>query len=492
MIKTPDQIYGDLFEAVQLGHVFKDSKTFVDLIPLFSPEKIVADFQNEKNQKDFDLEKFVWEKFKAQTLAASDFESDKTITLSAHISNLWKNLTRTKDEAIPGSSLIPLPHPYIVPGGRFKEIYYWDSYFTMLGLAEDGEIDMIENMVKNFAYLIETIGHIPNGNRSYFISRSQPPFFSLMVDLLAQLKGNGVLVTYLPFLEKEYEFWMSPESNRAIQVGESALNRYFDNKDFPREESYVEDVKLNGVFSQPMLHLRAACESGWDFSSRWLADQKTLAQIRAADMLPVDLNCLLYHLEDMIYHTYQLSGNQEKADEYFELANQRAQLINTLFYNNTIGTFVDVIKEEGQSSQLTLAMMYPLFFELATQAQADSTASIIKEQFLQEGGLPTTLLQTGEQWDFPNGWAPLQWIAVIGLDNYGHHDLALEIAKRWCNLNEKVFQNTGQMMEKYNVVDLTLEAGGGEYDVQEGFGWSNGVYLAMKNFIKNNNEQNEA
>ena len=484
MIKTPDQIFGELFEAVQLGHVFEDSKTFVDLIPLFSPEKILTDFQNEKNAADFDLEKFVWKNFKAPSLATSDFESDTSQTVSAHISNLWKYLTREKDEVIVGSSLIPLPHPYIVPGGRFKEIYYWDSYFTMLGLAEDGQIDMIENMVKNFAYLIETIGHIPNGNRSYFVSRSQPPFFSLMVDLLAELKGNEVLVTYLPFLEKEYEFWMSPNSNRAIQVGESLLNRYFDNKDFPREESYAEDVKLDGVFSQPMLHLRAACESGWDFSSRWLADHKTLAQIRTADMLPVDLNCLLYHLEETIYRIYQLSGNEAKADEYFDLANQRAQLINTLFYNNTIGTFVDFIKGEGQSSQLTLAMMYPLYFELATQVQAESVATIIKEQFLQEGGLPTTLLQTGQQWDFPNGWAPLQWIAVKGLDNYGYQDLAIEVAKRWCNLNEKVFQDTGQMMEKYNVVDLTLEAGGGEYDVQEGFGWSNGVYLAMQAFLK--------
>ena len=484
MIKTPDQIYGELFEAVQLGHVFKDSKTFVDMIPLFSPEKTLSNFQEEKENTDFDLKEFVLRNFKEQTLTVSNFKSNTNNDLASHISGLWKLLTREKDEKIEGSSLIPLPHSYIVPGGRFKEIYYWDSYFTMLGLAEDGKVDMIENMVKNFAYLIDTIGHIPNGNRSYFVSRSQPPFFSLMIDLLAQLKGNEILATYLPHLEKEYEFWMSPNSNRAIPLGEVLLNRYFDNKDFPREESYAEDVKLEGVFSQPMLHLRAACESGWDFSSRWLADQKTLSQIRTANILPVDLNCLLYHLEETIYRVYQLSGNETKADEYFNLANQRAELINTIFYNNTIGTFVDVVKGEGQSTQLTLAMMYPLFFKLATQAQADSIATIIKNQFLQEGGLPTTLLQTGQQWDFPNGWAPLQWIAVKGLDNYGHQELALEVAKRWCSLNEKVFQNTGQMMEKYNVVDLSLEAGGGEYDVQEGFGWSNGVYLAMKKFIR--------
>ena len=484
MIRTPDEIFGDLFEAVQLGGIFKDSKTFVDLIPLFSPEKILEDFQKEKKSESFDLEKFVWKNFKSQTLAVSDFESDTSITLSTHVSNLWKNLTREKDEAISGSSLIPLPYPYIVPGGRFKEIYYWDSYFTILGLAEDGKTDMIENMVKNFAYLIETIGHIPNGNRSYFVSRSQPPFFSLMVDLLAQLKGEKELITYLPFLEKEYEFWMNPDSNRVIQVGDYQLNRYFDNKDFPREESYTEDVKLEGVFPHPMLHLRAACESGWDFSSRWLADQKSLDQIRAADILPVDLNCLLYHLEKVIFRAHQISGDAVNMEKYFERSNRRTEAINTFFYNHTIGAFVDVVKEEGQASQLTLAMLYPLFFKLSTQSQADSVAAIIEEKFLNEGGLPTTLLQTGQQWDFPNGWAPLQWIAIKGLDNYGHQKLAKEIAQRWCNLNEKVFMNTGKMMEKYNVVDLTLEAGGGEYDVQEGFGWTNGVYLAMQAFLK--------
>ncbi len=483
MIKTPDQVFGELFEAVQLGEVFKDSKTFVDLIPLFSPEKILNDFSQEKNDRDFNLEKFVWRNFKAQSIADSDFVSDTSIPLSDHISVLWKHLTREKDKAIEGSSLIPLPHPYIVPGGRFKEIYYWDSYFTMLGLAEHGHISMIENMVKNFAYLIETIGHIPNGNRSYFVSRSQPPYFSLMVSLLAKLKGEEIYITYLPFLEKEYQFWMHPDSKRTLKVGEYTLNRYFDNKNYPREESYAEDVNLKGVFADPMLHLRAACESGWDFSSRWLADRNSLEQIRAADIIPVDLNCLMLHLENVISKGYQLAGDTAQGDKYNQLYEKRKEAILTSFYNRDLGAFVDVVHNEGQSSQLTLAMVFPLFFEMANQEQAYSIAAIIEEKFLKAGGLPTTLIDTGQQWDFPNGWAPLQWIAVKGLDNYGHHTLAKEITQRWCSLNEKVFKQTGKMMEKYNIVDLSLEAGGGEYDVQEGFGWTNGVYLAMQKYL---------
>ena len=484
MIKTPDQIYGELFEAVQLGHVFKDSKTFVDMIPLFSPEKILAAFHNEKDNADFDLKKFVLENFKEQSLLTSDFKSDTNQNLESHIAGLWKYLTREKDEKIKGSSLIPLPHPYIVPGGRFKEIYYWDSYFTMLGLAENDQVNMIENMVKNFAYLIDLIGHIPNGNRSYFVSRSQPPFFALMVDLLAQLKGEEVLITYLSSLEKEYEFWMSPQSMRTVNVNDKVLNRYFDNKDFPREESYEEDVKLKGEFPKPMVHIRAACESGWDFSSRWFADNQNLEKIRTANILPVDLNCLLCFLEQTLSKAHYLCSDKREGDKYLELSKKRNKAIQEIFYHKEIHSFVDFDVESGKLSQLTLAMLYPLFFKIANQEQADAVAEKIENQFLHQGGIVTTLLQTGQQWDFPNGWAPLQWVAVRGLANYGHQRLALEIAQRWCHLNEKVFQDTGQMMEKYNVVDLSLEAGGGEYDVQEGFGWSNGVYLAMKKFIK--------
>ena len=484
MIKTPDQIYGELFEAVQLGRIFKDSKKFVDMIPLFSPEKTLSDYQEEKLKDDFDLKSFVLKNFKEQTLADSDFKSDTTKDLTVHITALWKVLTREKDEAIKGSSLIPLPYPYIVPGGRFKEIYYWDSYFTMLGLAEDGKVDMIENMVKNFTFLIDEIGHIPNGNRSYFVSRSQPPFFALMVDLLAQLKGDEILVSYLPSLEKEYEFWMSPNSNRTVNYKGVLLNRYFDNKNFPREESYEEDVNLKGKFENPMLHIRAACESGWDFSSRWFEDYNNREEIRATDILPVDLNCLLYYLEHIIYRANTLSGNQGNVAKYKKLSQNRFKAIQDVFYHDEEKYFVDINVEKGKLEHPSLAMLFPLFFKIAKQDQADAVALKIENDFLQDGGVVTTLLQTGEQWDFPNGWAPLQWIAVKGLDNYGHQKLALEIAKRWCALNDKVFKNTGQMMEKYNVVDLTLKAGGGEYEVQEGFGWTNGVYLALQKYIK--------
>ncbi len=207
---TPDKIYGDLFHQVQMSKIFPDGKTFVDCIPKRSPKDIMYDYGLRKGPQ-MDLKKFVEENFELpHTPQLNYITREKDVVM--HIRNLWGVLRREPDMAPAspatggawkeGSSLLPLPYPYIVPGGRFREIYYWDSYFTMLGLKESGEHVMIENMVKNFAYLINTYGHIPNGNRTYYLSRSQPPFFSLMVELLAEIKGDSIYATYLPELEK--------------------------------------------------------------------------------------------------------------------------------------------------------------------------------------------------------------------------------------------------------------------------------------------------
>ena len=178
------------------------------------------------------------------------FQIDSS-TINKHITTLWSVLKRPSDERISGT-LIPLPNPYIVPGGRFREIYYWDSYFTMLGLEEDGEVETIQNMVDNFAFLINEYGFIPNGNRTYYLGRSQPPFFAMMVRTLADAKTKKVLSKYLPELEREYSFWMDGVTNlenektyrRIVKMPDGEiLNRYWDDNATPRPESYREDIK---------------------------------------------------------------------------------------------------------------------------------------------------------------------------------------------------------------------------------------------------------
>ena len=195
----PEDVYGPMFAEIQMLELYPDSKTFADATAKGEVKDIILEYRKRKNDSDFDAKAFVEEYWEIPTAFASGFETDTTKNLTEHINSLWPVLTREGDKAVEGSTLIPLPHPYIVPGGRFREIYYWDSYFTMLGLKESGREDMIKNMLDNFVYLIDEIGHIPNGNRTYFISRSQPPFFAQMVALYASIKGDEVYGEYLGF-----------------------------------------------------------------------------------------------------------------------------------------------------------------------------------------------------------------------------------------------------------------------------------------------------
>lgn len=478
------QLKGELFERVQIEEVFPDSKTFVDSSPAFEHEIILDKYKNEKNKSSFALKEFVKEAFILTPSAGGDLNLDKNRTMEEHISALWNILLRGPDKkASSYSTLLPLPYPYIVPGGRFTEVYYWDSYFTSEGLAASGKMDIVENMVKNFAYLIDNYGHIPNGNRVYYLSRSQPPFFCSMVNILFKNKGIEAIEAYLPALEKEYCFWMDGE--HAVKIDDIKLNRYWDDNPIPREESYREDLHLckkadpqdNEAFYR---NLRAGAESGWDFSSRWFKDEKDLSTIRTTEILPIDLNSIMFDMELKLAGWFMTLGDKIKAGFYAQKADLRKALIHKYFWDNEKKFFFDYcFTDKKRTNTWSLAGLYPLFFRIATDDHAKYAAGHTHEKFLCGGGLVTTINKTSQQWDSPNGWAPLQWIGFIGLRNYGYEVLANEIAKRFVNTSRNVFSRTGKMMEKYNVCDLTLEAGGGEYTLQDGFGWTNGIVSAF-------------
>jgi alpha,alpha-trehalase len=368
----------------------------------------------------------------------------------------------------------------------------------MLGLKESGRTDMIENMIKNFAYLINTYGHIPNGNRSYYISRSQPPFFSLMVELLASIKGDKVCLTYLPAMEKEYGFWM--EGADKLKIGDAhrrvvklkdgtILNRYWDDAATPRPEGFKEDVAVaerSGRDKEEMYrNLRAGAESGIDFSTRWFDDKKDIVTIEVIDFVPPDLNALMLHLEQMIAKGRKLKKDMNGANRMMSKASKRETAINKYCWNKTLNYYTDYnFKKQKQSDIVTLAGMYPFCTMKKSSALNEKCArakSALKEKLLKEGGVVTVEYNNGQQWDAPNGWAPLEWMTIWGLDRCGQIGLARDIAQRWVKLNSDVFNRTGKLMEKYNVVDIHLEAGGGEYAGQDGFGWTNGVLFKLIN-----------
>ncbi|MGG1947931.1 alpha,alpha-trehalase TreF [Trinickia sp. NRRL B-1857] len=493
----PSESLGDLYRDVELAHIFADSKTFADMIPKASPERIVAEYRTAREQPGFDLRKFVAAHFDMPSHEARPYVSDPKQTVVQHIDTLWDVLSRAPDAAPnPWSSLLPLPAPYVVPGGRFNEVYYWDSYFIMLGLVASGRHDLADDELKNFAALIDRYGHIPNGNRTYYLSRSQPPFFSQMVGLLAEHDGDSVYLQYLPELKAEYDYWMKgaaalgpgQASRHVVRLTDgSVLNRYWDERAAPRDESYREDVSTARSMPQRdalglWRDLRAGGETGWDFSSRWFSDNRTLATIDVTSLIPVDLNSLLYGLERTLAKAYRLQGDASRAENFNARASARAEAIRHWLWDPRIGAFADYDFARGKlRDRLTAATVYPLFAGLASKQQASAVAQSIKRDLLRPGGLATTEVATGQQWDEPNGWAPLQYLAVIGLRRYGETALAHTIATRWIRTNVDYYVRTGRLVEKYDIGRNTGHeaAGGGEYPLQDGFGWTNGVLRAL-------------
>jgi alpha,alpha-trehalase len=501
-VYEPARDLGELFADVQTAAVFPDSKTFADAVPREAPAAIAARYAAERSQPGFDLAAFVHAHFDLPAPLAATTTSapaaPATASMEAHIEHLWSVLVRPPDPHVAHSSLIPLPAPYVVPGGRFREMYYWDSYFTMLGLVQSKRLDLVKDLLDDFAYLVRTVGHVPNGTRTYYTSRSQPPVFGAMVALYASSAGAAAALPYLDALEREHAFWMDGAGTlapgaayrRVVRLPNGAiLNRYWDDRADPRPESYKEDVRLAASIdpsARPALYrnLRAAAESGWDFSSRWMRDPTDLRTLETVALAPVDLNSILYESERTIARLHAsrgAAGDDDAARRFAAEADTRRRALVAAAFDPATGDFYDVRWRTGArvTDRPTMAAAVPLYFGLATPDQARGVAAVLARDFLKPGGFVTTTVTSGQQWDAPNGWAPLQWMAIEGLRRYGLDDLADRARSRWLALNRRTYAATGKMMEKYDVVDPDKPAGGGEYPGQDGFGWTNGVALAL-------------
>jgi len=489
---------GALFSDVQLSGIFPDSKEFVDARPRAEPTVIQARYDSARRAPGFVLKDFVDQNFVLPQPAGDGYHTVASQSMVAHVNALWPVLTRRPDSTDPSSSLIPLPESYVVPGGRFREIYYWDSYFTMQGLVKSGHTDLVKSMLDNFAHLIRTVGHIPNGNRTYYLSRSQPPYFAAMVALYAGATDTTQALGYLDALEKEYAFWMNGADQlkpgqfyrRVVRMPDGVvLNRYWDDSNEPRPESYKPDVEIGMTVPDSLRpsfyrNARATAESGWDFSSRWMRDPKDLRTLETVDLLPVDLNSLLYNAERVIAALRAFrngTGDADAAKRFNGLADRRREAIQSLMYEPNRGFFYDVRWRTGVrvTDRPSLAAAAPLYFGVATPEQGVRTAARLEADFLKPGGFVTTNFNSGQQWDGPNGWPPLEWLTIEGVRRYRRDDLADKAATRWLMLIQKTYRATGRMMEKYDVVNTNRRAGGGEYPTQDGFGWTNGVVLAL-------------
>ena len=438
---TPADRYLELFEHVQSAKIFPDSKTFPDCAPKMDPLDILIRYRKVRRHRDFDLRKFVENHFWLPEVYSSEYVSDPQNSLKEHIDQLWPVLTREPQDHIPWSSLLALPQSYIVPGGRFSETY----------------------------------GHIPNGNRTYYLSRSQPPVFALMVELFEEDGVRGAR-RYLDHLKMEYAFWMDGAESlipnqayrHVVRMPDgSLLNRYWDDRDTPRDESWLEDVETAKHSGRPpnevYRDLRAGAASGWDYSSRWLRDTGRLASIRTTQFIPIDLNAFLFKLESAIANISALKGEKETEALFRQKASARRDAVNRYLWDDENGIYRDY---DWRREQLALF----------SAEQADRLANAVRSRLLTPGGILASEYETGEQWDKPNGWAPLQWMAIQGFKMYGDDLLGDEIARSWLKTVNQFYLEQHKLIEKYHIADgVPREGGGGEYPLQDGFGWTNGV-----------------
>nr|CAD1835463.1 unnamed protein product [Ananas comosus var. bracteatus] len=407
------------------------------------------------------------------------------------VHSLWKDLSRRVADEVrerpERHTLLPLPSPVIVPGSRFREVYYWDSYWIVRGLLVSKMYDTAKGIVNNLISLIETYGHVLNGARTYYSNRSQPPLLSSMVyDIYMRTQDLEFVKKAFPSLLKEHSFWVS-------DVHKAMWNK-------PRPESATIDEQSASKLSTAsqkenfFRQLASGAESGWDFSSRWMSNSSDLTTLATTSIIPVDLNTFIYKMELDISVFAKLVGDNSTSEKFLKASKERRAAIRSIFWNSSMKQWLDywLISKNNceevynwqadyHNHNVFASNFIPLWVKAYDSAE-EVLESLQRSGLIQEVGITTSLSNTGQQWDFPNGWAPLQHLIVEGLAYSGSKEaksVAEDIAIRWIRTNYAAYRITGAMHEKYDVTECGKPGGGGEYKPQTGFGWSNGVVLAF-------------
>ncbi|EYC31283.1 hypothetical protein Y032_0004g2073 [Ancylostoma ceylanicum] len=509
---------GSLLDAVQRANLFADCKHFVDM-PLkqdaettlvrwealraagpVSVERLrefVDEFFDQPEDELVDCDPIDWDP------SDDAFHSIKDANYRAFAVALhrkWPTLYRKISDNVrvrpERYSIIPVPNPFVVPGGRFREIYYWDSFFIIKGLLASRMYATVRGMIENMQYLIEEFGFVPNGNRIYYLNRSQPPLLTWCVHAYYMATNDLVFVEkLLPTLRKEMAFF---QTNRSIIMDgwPGPLYRYHVVVDSPRPESYREDIEsaahLHEEADKQKLwgDIAAAAESGRDFSSRWFSQTGPMAGklegTRTSEIVPVDLNAIICGNLLLMGDLYDAIGDIDGSKWCAQSADLMKQTIYQVLWSESAGCWFDYdIKTDSHLHMFSDTNFFPMYTK-ATHPGFDSQRVVdyLRRTGVLEfpGGIPSSLIATGQQWDFPNAWAPTMWILIEGLRLNGQKQLAHEIAEKWVRKNFNMWRASGgKMYEKYNVVSACYKiiGGGGEYELQEGFGWTNGVLLDL-------------
>ena len=583
---------GPILAAYQMADMFNDSKTFVDFPLLYSPSDVYHSFLALNNLSTAVLLHFLQHNFNTTTSdllpwSIPDWQPDPPLLATLHdpyfhnftasLNQLWFLLGRQIHPDVylhpDRHTLLPLRHDkMVVPGGRFREFYYWDSYWIVRGLLLCNMTATARLVVENLVGMVDAYGFVPNGSRQYYLTRSQPPFLALMVEFVGQWNGgadSGMewMAEQLSALEREYAYWMK-EGEHLVVVTDSnnethRLNRYYASVQYPRPESYLEDVltarrlathnhslqhqqrdeascssdspdcDTTDTWSEQAKHLfselSASAETGWDFSSRWFADRRNISTAETSHIIPVDLNAVMYGVERVLSKMFNATNNTAKGAMYAAAADQRLDGMYAVLFDaeeQEAGHYVwrdyDFHEQVSDGDVNVLSNYLPLWTH-AYDERIDVSRVIdrlLSSGLVQAGGLLTSLDDIGQQWDCPNAWPPLQHMVMEGIatahytpsnettganllslltslpttvpqpytplplpasappTNYAT-SLAYFLSSSWLYGNALLYNSTGIMYEKYYALTRGTAGHGGEYPVQAGFGWTNGVALIM-------------
>lgn len=394
--------------------------------------------------------------------AGKGLKPESVAAAREYIADYWSKIERyhpNDDE-----SLLGLPKPYLVPSYRektgfdYNELYYWDSYFMVQGMLDTEHQDLVTGILEDLVYLFKRFKVIPNASRTYLTGRSQPPLLSTFVFDIYETYNPGVdwLKQNIEVAKQEYMVvWMGEKKPNERKVYRG-LSRYYD-------FNYLHDL--------------AEAESGWDMTPRF--------DRHALNYLPVDLNALLYKYETDFAHAAEILNDKKEAEHWRAVAEERKKAVNDLMWDKLRGIYYDYnYVKEKRSSINSLAAYFPMWAGMVSDKQAAALVRALR-RFENKGGLATTdALPLGQfvlgsmptQWAYPNGWAPLHFIVVKGLERYGYHDDARRIAEKWLRTNLQWFEKHHLFLEKYNVVSPEKPPLKGLYPSQTGFGWTNAVF----------------
>ncbi|KAK9500278.1 hypothetical protein O3M35_001566 [Rhynocoris fuscipes] len=521
----PSEIYcqGELLHEIQLSAIYSDSKTFVDKSLRYDPKLVLEKFNKLKStfgQRLIPKEQliaFVNENFMNSTTVQNWTPPDWTAKPSIikrikdadyqkfalDLNDIWKILGRkvlniSNPER---DSVVFLPNGFIAPGGRFNEMYYWDTFWVIKGLILCDMVETAKGIIENFLYLVKVYGHIPNGSRVYYLQRSQPPLLTIMIDSYYKATGQFQFIKdNIDILDREMDYFNSARMIDVTVNGRTyKMYRYHAVSSGPRPESYREDYQeaLKLPENQRINHyieLKSAAESGWDFSSRWYKTENqntTLLNIRTSSIIPVDLNAILHKCFRLLSEWYNKLGHKVKSEQYRDLATQLQIAIDNVLWNEEDGIWYDYdLLSNSSRKYFYMSNFVPLWTKSYKFPRVQISKKIVHYVLnagltAYIGGSPTSFDNTGQQWDFPNAWPPLQAFLIQGLESIGTMDtsmIAFKLASIWVKTNYIGYEKYQKMFEKYDSLAVGKTGGGGEYAGQTGFGWTNGFALELLNY----------